>query len=172
MHIFRCTNIIPAENLNDFVLKFSNILTTEDLELKLKDLIVRPKDIYMGISRNIIYRKTEVELINWLIENKLRTFIYLKKPVNNLEIGYIQQVNVDLKKVKKQIEFINSDERNYIIVQNIFGKEKNISYKLLEILSFEYNSAMIQKKSETSIFSRFGYRLLKKFRPQKVLMCQ
>ncbi len=172
LHIFRCTNIIPAENLKDFVLKFSNILTTEDLELKLKDLIVRPKDIYMGISRNIIYRKTEVELINWLIENKLRTFIYLKKPVNNLEIGYIQQVNVDLKKVKKQIEFINSDERNYIIVQNIFGKEKNISYKLLEILSFEYNSAMIQKKSETSIFSRFGYRLLKKFRPQKVLMCQ
>jgi len=130
LHIFKCMDVIPAENLNDFVLKFSNTLKNEELEFKLKDLIIRPKSIYLGISRNIIYRKTEVELIKWLIQNKLRTHVYLKKPVNNLEIGYIQQVVVDLKKAKKNLDSNEVDESNFVIINNIFGKEKNISYKL------------------------------------------
>ena len=172
LYIFRCTDVVSSDNLNDFIFKFSEILKTEELEFKLKDIIVRPKDIYLSISRNLIYRKVEVELIKWLIENKLRTFVHLKKPVNNLEIGYIKNVSVDLKKEKKHLNSVDADENNLITIDNIFQKEKIIPYKLLELVNFEYNSVMIQKKSETSIFSRFGYRLLKKFRPKKVLMSQ
>ncbi|GAH94889.1 unnamed protein product, partial [marine sediment metagenome] len=39
----------------------------------------------------------------------------------------------------------------------IFGEDIKIPYNSLEVLLFEYNTAIIQKKSETSIFSKLGY---------------
>lgn len=59
---------------------------------------------------------------------------------------------------------------NYLILKNIFGREVAISYKTVASISFEYNSAMIQIKTATSLSSRLGYKILKKFKPEKIII--
>jgi hypothetical protein len=135
---------------------------------KLKDLIVKPKNTYITINRNETVRKSELKIFDWLIEKQLRTYIYLKKPVNNLEIGYIQDIKFNIENLKKKPDQGKSEVTNYITVKNIFGKDVKIPYKSLEALSFEYITGNIQKKSETSIFSKLGYIILKKFKPEKI----
>ncbi len=188
LNIYKCNNIISADNLDNYELELINLRKNEDpnlIKIKLEDLIIRPKNIFFSISRNIEFRQSEIALFNWLLNNQPRSFIYLKKPVNNLEIGYIQKYNIspnpknfkqiyneDQSKYTPNKENVISDESSkneFIIIKNIFGNEKKIPYKILEIISFEYNTAMIQKKSETSIFTKFSYKILKKFKPQKVL---
>ena len=158
LKIYRCTNVISTEIFNDYELEFS-VVRQESLNFKLSELIIRPRNIYFSISRNVYFRKYEIELFNWLLNNQLRVFIYLKKPVNNLEIGKILKLNVNFEGI----------EKDFIIVKNIFGKKINIPYKLLELIAFKWDTAMIQKKSETSMFSRLGFKILNKFKPEKVL---
>ncbi|MFX1258467.1 MAG: M48 family metalloprotease [Promethearchaeota archaeon] len=172
--IFKCINIKPSENFNNYELEFfeSNEKRIQDqnpLKFRISKLIIRPKNIYFSIRRNVEYRQSEIALIKWLITNQLQTSIYLKKPVNNLEIGRILNINLDDKKIKL-IQKHDGDNKDLIFIKNIFGKEKSIPYKTIEQITFEYNTAMIQKKSETSIFSRLGYKLIKKFKPEKVII--
>jgi len=169
LKIYKCIDVIFNSNIANFEFKFE----TEDkkqIEFKLKELIIRPKNIYLNVSSNTKYRQTELRLIEWLIKNNLRAYFHLKKPVNNLEIGYVQNVLLNLKKIKKSLDNFDSDDENFLNIINIFGKLIKIPYKQLELINFDYETAMMQKKSETSIFSRFGYKLLKKINPQKVIM--
>jgi Zn-dependent protease with chaperone function len=174
LKIFKCLDIIPADEFEDYKFIFKDSISKrisdeESLTYKLGDLIIRPRDIYFSISRNIDFRKSEINLLDWLLNNELRTFIYLKKPVNNLEVGKILQLNVGHEKIKKSTP---SKEDEFILIRNIFGDEVTIPYKKLELITFEVPSAMIQKKSETSLFSRFGYKILHKIKPEKVVMIQ
>jgi Zn-dependent protease with chaperone function len=168
LKIFRCINVKRAENFEDYELHLDNLDNKDRLILKLKDLIIRPKNISLSISRNTDFRKSEIELIKWLVNNKVRVYIYLKKPVNNLEIGYIQKINFDLNNIKKNTNNEEISEKNFLIVENIFGKEKKLLYSSLEIITFEYNTAIIQKKSETSMSSKLGYKILKKVKPKSI----
>ena len=174
LKIFRCINVISKEIFNDYELEFSRTIENpiecqESLNFKLSELIIRPRNIYFSISRNVYFRKNEIELINWLLNNQLRAFIYLKKPVNNLEIGKILKLNVNFEGIEKDLNLDDRKNNDFIIVKNIFGKEINIPYKLLELITFKWDTAMIQKKSETSMFSRLGFKILNKFQPEKVL---
>ncbi|GAH71438.1 unnamed protein product, partial [marine sediment metagenome] len=93
IRIVKCLNVNISDNFKESELSFSEIPQSDGnktIQYKLKDLIVKPKNIYIQIRRNAMFRKSELNVINWLIEKQLRTFVYLKKPVNNLEIGYIQ----------------------------------------------------------------------------------
>ncbi|TFG24288.1 MAG: hypothetical protein EU529_04745 [Promethearchaeota archaeon] len=174
LKIYRCTNIISKEIFNDYELEFSRTIENpierqESLNFKLSELIIRPRNIYFSISRNVYFRKYEIELFNWLLNNQIRVFIYLKKPVNNLEIGKILKLNVNFEGIEKELNHDDIKNNDFIIVKNIFGKEINIPYKLLELITFKWDTAMIQKKSETSFFSRIGYKIMNKFKPEKVL---
>jgi len=175
LKILRCNNVVPAENFDDYELELmqtNGAETRNNIKIKVGELIIRPKAIYISIRRSSSFRKTEVEMIKWLLDNQLRAFIYLKKPVNNIEIGYVKEVNVDLEKIKTESDLDENNEDDFIVINNIFGKEKRIPYKTLEFISFEYKTAMIQKKSETSVTSKLGYKIAKKFKPQKVLYLQ
>lgn len=173
LKIFKCVNVKNAEKLEDYEFKFTSTDKSEEpdnLEISLNELIIRPNKIYFSISRNITYRKTEEALFKWLIDKQIRSYVYLKKPVNNLEIGYIKNIKINYKKSKKITENEDVDnDNNYIIVNNIFGKDITIPYKTLEIISFDYKTAMIQKKTETSFSSKMGYKIVKKFKPKKFL---
>ncbi|MHA1758057.1 MAG: hypothetical protein ACTSVV_14890, partial [Promethearchaeota archaeon] len=162
--------IISADKFDDYEIEIYSEFNEENdiVRLKLKELIIRPFQIYFPISRTKNFRNFEFQLINWLIQNRIRAFIYLKKPVNNLEIGYLEKL--ELNNNKNNIE--SNQMINYIIIKNIFGKNVKIPYNSLEIISFEYKTAMIQKKSETSFASKIGYRLIRKFKPQKVIFLQ
>ena len=175
LNIYRCVNIVGAENLEDFKIFLSDSTKAknhdqEHLNYALSELIIRPKKIYLAISKNVKYRKSEVRIIRWLMDTHIRAYIYLKKPVNNLEIGYIQQVNVELKNLEKNSNKNEEYNEDIITIKNIFGKDKRILYKTIELISFEYSSAMIQTKSSTSFSSRLGYRILKKFKPERIII--
>ncbi|MFX1327738.1 MAG: M48 family metalloprotease [Promethearchaeota archaeon] len=172
LRILICKNIIPANNLKDFKLEFADIENQDEkvLNYSLSELIIQPKKIYMSISKSSIFRESEINVINWLSKRNLKSFIYLKKPVNNLEIGYIRSIDPFSQNFKK--DFINQMNKNeYLIsLHNIFGRKIKIPYNKLELISFEYNSAMIQVKSATSLSSRLGYKILKKFKPDRIIM--
>jgi len=173
LKIYRCLNVYPADNINNYKLEVSNLNTYEDqkvLKIEVGDLIIRPKKIYIGIRRSLGFRKGEIELLKWLLKNQIRCFIYLKKPVNNIEIGVLKEIKVKVKDVSPNLNLEENKEDNNICIINIFGEEKKIPYKTLELISFEYKTAMLQKKSETSFMSKLGYKISHKFKPQKVLI--
>ncbi|MHA1439391.1 MAG: M48 family metalloprotease [Promethearchaeota archaeon] len=168
----KCVKINKSENIKDFEIELIDPTAKEKentFKYKLKDLIIRPKKIYLSISRNLYFRKAEVEILKWLLDKQIRSYIYLKKPVNNLEIGYFLNLNVDVNNIQKIQNSIDNNQENSIVVKNIFGEEKNIPYKILEIISFEYNTITFQKRADTSFFTKFGYKLVKKFKPQKII---
>ena len=171
LKIFKCTNVIPAYNLNEIQIEISDIQNQEtNIRYPLRELIIRPKNVFLSISRSFSFRESEVNLMKWLKKRHLQVFLYLKKPVNNLEIGYIQIIDVNIQKSKKDSPKGRKDDRNVIFLNNIFGKEVKIPYKELDIINFEYNSAVIQLKSETSVTSRLGFKILKKFKPERIIM--
>ena len=172
LRIFKCINIIPANNLEDFQIELSDIMNSDKKSIifSFSDLIIRPRKIYLSISRSNRFREFEVNIIEWLYRKQLQSYIYLKKPVNNLEIGYIQKINVDFLNNKKKITIDNKIEDDNILIKNIFDKQKKIPFKKLEVIYFEYKSAVIQLKSSTSLTSRLGYRILKKFKPERIIM--
>ena len=105
-----------------------------------------------------------------IIEEQILTKLYLKKPVNNFEIGYIQGLEMEVESFEKKFKNHDLKSSNSLILKNIFGREFTISYKTVASISFEYNSAMIQVKSETSFTSRLGYKILKKFKPERIII--
>jgi Zn-dependent protease with chaperone function len=169
--ILRCSNVVISKNFKDSELHFETISSNEGSNIfqsKIKDLIIRPKNIYIAINRNEKGLKSESKIFEWLIKKQLRTYIYLKKPVNNLEIGCIQEIQLDVENLKENLDKEKNQESNYITIKNIFGENKEIPYKSLEAISFDYLTGKIQKKSETSFFSKLGYILLKKYKPEKI----
>lgn len=172
LRIFRCVNVTPANKLDDFKLEMSEYKNraTKTVEYSLSELIIRPKKIYFSISKSSNFRESEVNILNWLLKKKLQSFIYLKKPVNNLEIGYILGMKIFSQNIKNSPIYKMNKEGDRIIIKNIFGNEIQIPYNKLELIYFEYNSAMIQEKSSTSFSSRLGYKILKKFKPDRIIM--
>ncbi|MBY8983721.1 MAG: M48 family metalloprotease [Candidatus Lokiarchaeota archaeon] len=170
LKVLMCVNVSKANNLKDYELVFSDITNPDKKPLKysLKELIIRPRSVYLSISKSQHFRKSEVKVINWLKTNHIFISIYLKKPVNNAEHGYIQNLDVKIEDPKKSK---NEEQKhsNSLSVKNIFGKNIVIPYDKVELISFEYNSALIQIKSATSFSSRLGYKILKKFKPDKII---
>ena len=169
--ILRCSKVEISKNFKNSELYFETIPQNSEgkrFQYKLKELIIKPKNIYITINRKETGRNSESKIFEWLIEKQLRTYIYLKKPVNNLEIGYIQDIKFDAENLKKNPDQGKNEVSSAITIKSIFGKYQEIPYKLLEGLSFEYITGNVQKKSETSIFSKLGYIILKKFKPKKI----
>lgn len=163
--ILRCTNVIPDMSLDKYRIVLKNISDEKYYEFNLKQLIIRPKNIYLTISKSKSYRTSEYDLINWLKQLNIRTFFSLKKPVNNMEIGYINKVNLTINNdtLKKH------EENNYLLIRNIFNQKIKIAYNSMEHLSFQYKTALLIPKSEVSFISKFGYWLVKKIKPENIL---
>ncbi len=171
LNISRCFNVLEANDLSKYKLIFSNSDTSEKQEQKqftytINELIIRPKTINLTIHKNKRFRKSEYQIIEWLINKELLTYLYLKKPVNNLEIGFIQKIKRNFENSKKE----GNSNKETLILKNIFDKTIEIPYNKIELIMFEFNSATIQVKSETSLTSRLGYKILKKFKPARIII--
>ena len=168
--IVHCSKVEIAADLSDCEIELSYLTNkTEAMKFKLKDLIIRPKNISLMISKSIKYREAELAVVEWLIKNKKQAHVWLKKPVNNLEVGIITNISVN-NQILKQKD-LNKENKNEIalVIKNIFGKEKALSYKTIELINFEHDTVLIQKKSDTTFFSGIGYKILKRIKPESVL---
>ncbi|TET00228.1 MAG: hypothetical protein E3J90_04175 [Promethearchaeota archaeon] len=169
--IIKCSNVKISEVFKESELIFDEIPQNGEkikVSYALKDLIIKPKVISITIKKSDIYRESEQRILNWLVENQTRTYFYLKKPVNNFEIGYLKDFKFYPKSAKNSQDEPQTNLFSYVNVKNIFGKDVKIPYKSLEGLSFETDTAYIQRKAETSLFSKLGYIFLKKFKPDKI----
>ncbi|MHA1669666.1 MAG: M48 family metalloprotease [Promethearchaeota archaeon] len=168
LKINKCIKVTPAMRLEEFKLKFQEDESSPPHDYKLTELIIKPKNVYLTVSKTKSFRTSELKILKWLKQNEIRTLISLKKPVNNVEIGYLLNMNlVDVNNESKQIKTeIDNDE--FILIRNIFKKEVKIPYKTIDYLSFECDTGTISKKSETSLINKFGYKIMKKLNPDKL----
>ena len=169
--IIKCSNVKISEVFKESELIFDEIPQNGEkikVSYALKDLIIKPKVISISIKKSDMYRESEQKVLNWLVENQTRTYFYLKKPVNNIEIGYLKDFKFYPQSAKNSQDEQQTSLFSYVNIKNIFGKDVKIPYKSLEGLSFENDTAYIQRKAETSLFSKLGYILLKKFKPDKI----
>ena len=168
LKINKCITINPAMRLDEFKLEFQDDDSSPKNDYKLSELIIKPKNVFLIISKTRSFRESELKILKWLKRNERRTLISLKKPVNNVEIGYLLDMNLgDVNDESKQIKKEN-DNDDFILIKNIFKKEVKIPYKTIDYLSFECNTGSISKKSETSLINKFGYKIMKKLKPDKI----
>ncbi|TFF87843.1 MAG: hypothetical protein EU549_04065 [Promethearchaeota archaeon] len=166
IQILHCTGIKTNSDYDAIELELGNLSSKNKkiaLSLKLRDLIVRPKNIYLAIEKSDLFRASEVKVLNWLLEKKCRIYIFLKKPVNNVEIGYLTGLEL------KRDETIDTPNINSLNFRNIFGQDIAIPYDSIEIISFDYKAALLQKKRDTSFISKLGYKIQHKIKPQKIM---
>jgi len=169
LKIKKCININPAMRLDEFILEFQGVESSRKKDYKLTELIIKPKNVFLVISKTRSFRAAELKILEWLKQNEVRTLISLKKPVNNLEIGYLLDMNLgDVKDESKQIMKENDNNNEFVLIKNIFKKEVKIPYKTIDYLSFECSTGSISKKSETSLINKFGYKIMKKLKPDKI----
>jgi Zn-dependent protease with chaperone function len=169
LKISKCLDVVGGNDLESYELTLTNFEVTENpeqnhLKYAIRELIIKPKRISLTIHRDRKFRESELQILRWLRNKDILSYIYLKKPVNNAEIGFIKKINLNNEKKAKNTEDINEET---LVLQNIFGKNIIIPYKIIEVIMFEFESAMIQIKSETSFSSRLGYKILKKFKPER-----
>ncbi|MFX0080238.1 MAG: M48 family metalloprotease [Candidatus Hodarchaeota archaeon] len=172
LKILKCIDVLDTNEINGYELILSNFESTKNegkkhLKYNINELIIKPKRITLIIHRDKKFRESEVQVIKWLINKDILSYIYLKKPVNNVEIGFIKKINLNTQNFVNHTENIDKDT---LLVKNIFGKEIKIPYNKIELIIFDYTSAMIQIKSETSFSSRLGYKILKKFKPERIII--
>jgi len=172
LKILSCRDVLIKDDIkkSELVLTLEN--ESEDKEpknLTFDDVIIYPNDIALSINRRDLYRESEASIFTWLLKNQVRTYLYLKKPVNNIEVGYVKDLHVQKRLSSKEKKNQKTEDNNFIKIENIFNKEITIPYKSIQSISFNYSSGMIQKKAETSVFSKIGYRIYKKFKPQKII---
>ena len=172
LKIAKCVNIVKAEKLEDYKITINPDLDNNqnDMDYSIKNLIIRPQRIYLPISKDPQFRNSEVKVFEWLKDHQILTYIYLKNPVNNVEIGHIQDITLDDKETGKESEIKKKKHIGFLYLKNIFGLEIKVPYDKLESISFRCSSAMIQIKSATSLLSRLGYKFLKKFKPERIII--
>jgi len=155
------------EKLEEYVIELKDSFNDDEgyktMALKLKELLIKPKNIQFEMKKNEQNKDDTKKILNWILKNQVRTYFYLKKPVNNIEIGYLQNIFHNSEQDEKIKNFPLSIE-----IRTIFNEFKKIDLDIIEFINFSFNTGIIQLKSETSLFSKIGYHLLKKIKPQKI----
>ncbi len=164
INVVKCIDVLPDYDLEKYQIILKNQLNESIYKFNLNQLIIRPQNIFLAISKSKSYRLYESELINWLIKSKIRTVISLKKPVNNIEIGYLDVINLEVD--EKNIH--NLEDDNFLEITNIFKEKIKIPYKQLDHLTFQYKTALLIPKSEESFITKIGYKFVKRIKPESI----
>ncbi|MBD3198324.1 MAG: M48 family metalloprotease [Candidatus Lokiarchaeota archaeon] len=169
---YKCQSVKKSVDLDDYILTFSeNDIENnhEDLEYKINELIIKPNKIQYAFKKNINKNEKEISLLNWLCNENIRTYFYLKKPVNNLEIGYLEQIKININNNSQNDKNSAKYENNTLSIRNIFGESVKISLNDVEFISFKYKTGIVRLKSEISLITSLSYKILNKFRPRRTI---
>ncbi|MBY9005483.1 MAG: M48 family metalloprotease [Candidatus Lokiarchaeota archaeon] len=171
LKILECKNIDSHDTGYDYTIELANYNNNDNekeiIRLKLDNIIVRPYNIHLSISGSK-NKTSEIDLLNWIEKKKIRTYFYLKKPVNNIEIGYLKKITRNKSSQNKK-NSLNDKHEIILTIENIFKKLIDIHLDQIDLVSFSYETGTIQLKSEKSLLSKLGYRIIKKLRPQEII---
>ncbi|MHA1762922.1 MAG: M48 family metalloprotease [Promethearchaeota archaeon] len=171
IQLIKCSKIKIDKAWNESRFELSQLDAKQNLKkisFQLKELIIRPKTIHFSLKKDKKNRDALLEILKWACREKIKISFFLKKPVNNIEKGYLNKVEIqpyddNLERVVKM-----DYSRFNILVDNMFGNKIILSSELIESISFDHDTALLQKKSETSIFSKMAYKILKNLKPQEI----
>ncbi len=168
--LFKCLNIKTDDTVKNYEIELSSGNNGEDkVNLRMSDLIIHPKNIHVSMRKRQEEKDSIIEILNWMIKAQIRATIFLKKPVNNIELGYIKKIEFeDKEEIDHNSKLIDNAEF-ILVLENIFGQIIQLPSKKVEAISFKEDTAFIQKKSDTSIFSKIGYLVLRKVRPKEII---
>ncbi len=171
IQMVKCTKIKINNVWNQSIIKVSPLDAYHRLSrisFQLKELIIRPKTIHFSIKKDKKNREALLKIFKWACREKIKISFFLKKPVNNIEKGYISKIEIRPNADNLEREIKKDYSRFNILVNNMFGNKIILSSELIESISFEHDTALLQKKSETSIFSKIGYKILKNWKPREI----
>ena len=173
LQIFKCINVDTSAN-NHVTLELKGNIDQEEkndiLSISIKDIIIFPQRIHIPMTKKNKLKEGDIKLLEWIKNHHILAYFFLKKPVNNIEIGYIKTIeyNTDPSESKDHDSVIDKTEI-IIAISTIFNKLKQLELNELDFINFKYKTGMIQKQSELSIFSKVFYKLLQKLRPEKII---
>ncbi len=181
LKILECVDVKNNSSKGEYSLSLEeNIrdLNSDTFSLNLKDIIVHPYHISYEIGKSDVLKEDLLPLLSWLKANKIKTRFYLKKPVNNIEIGKIIQINTQnrgspelepLKEPKMEIGGSGPHKKDCSLeIKNIFNETKILELSRLDFLNFEYKTGLIRKKDESSFISKLFYRTYQYLKPEKI----
>jgi len=181
LKILNCLNVENHNLNNSYILELVNIKNAETLEklkLKLEDIIVHPYRVQYEIGMGEELKEDTLPLMEWLQANEINVHFYLKKPVNNIIFGNITAIKKDAvsnrgsnykKETKKGDKTINEEKLRYDLeIKTMFNQIESLNLTSLDFLSFKYQTGTIEKKDESSIFSKLFYRTYQYLKPEKI----
>ena len=184
LKILNCLNVENHNENNSYILELENIKNTETpeklkLKLKLEDIIIHPYRVQYEIGMGEDLKEDTLPLMEWLQANEINVHFYLKKPVNNIIVGNITAIKKDgissnrgsnyKKETKKEDKAINQEKHRYDLeIKTRFNQIKSLNLTSLDFLSFKYETGTIEKKDESSIFSKLFYRTYQYLKPEKI----
>jgi hypothetical protein len=181
---------IGAYNQKQKMIEMKATLESDDgtiKEIRTPNLLIRPNHFAIQLHKDADLFAYEQKIIEFLISNKIITTLFLKKPVNNEETGYLTKIipNYTLDEENKQTsdkgarnhsnsekKIINKDWNleSAVELSNLHGKNMILQYKQIEFVSFEYDSLLFVDLSEISFSTKMGYIISKKMDPSKFFL--
>lgn len=173
IHIFKCINV-KSSGSNHIILELKADSEPEQekdtLSICIKDVIIFPERVQLAINKHGKLKDTDLKLLEWLKNHHVKANFYLKKPVNNMEIGFIKNLVYNTAPSGGKGKNSEKDEPAIeITINTIFNQIKQLTLNQLDFINFKCKTGMIQKKSELSIFSKGFYKLFQRLRPEMII---
>ena len=181
LKILKCINIKNHISKNSYILEFENHSikeSSEIIKLNLDEIIIHPFRIHYEIGKGEVLKEDILPLLDWLKENEIRVHFFLKKPVNNGITGKVLQIvkelpygdnTADIKDLGKNNRDLEVKKTDITLkIETIFNQIQSIDLQSLDFLTFKYETGIIEKKEESSIFSKLFLRLYQYLKPQKI----
>jgi Zn-dependent protease with chaperone function len=125
-------------------------------EYKLDNVIIKKDDFSLVIHNDEISRPFEKKIFDFLIQNKIRTTIYLKKPINNQETGYLKELHLDQDDIKND---------STIKIENIQGEMKEFPVQKIEVILFSKETISLENKKDMSLSEKIIQKIIKWRKP-------
>ncbi len=128
------------------------------MNFKLNKTIIRKDNFSFSLHNDELSYEYEKNLFYYLKKNDIRVTIYLKKAVNNIESGYVKEVNID-----------PENQKNSTIVLNNIQKENiTLSFLKIETIVFSDDTVSIVDKNKMSIGDKMISKIASKRKPHLI----
>jgi Zn-dependent protease with chaperone function len=165
-NLFKIDKVEFTKDFKNFTLKLNALSHTDGTEeisediktVNKEDVIIRFGKPFVPIYNDELTNKSESKIFDFIVHNKLRVNLYLKKAVNNEEDGFIQTIEKEDSKIKS------------VNLKTIFDIEKEIVFQKIDAIFIDEPIMTLQLKEEISGVSMMINKISAKFHPERLLI--